>query len=161
MKRRFVDMLQNKRWVASGICVSRETGRDIFVFKELYFKVKFIWSSAISIVQLLIWSFIVIFRPSMSYGTMLRDNRFVDSRELIFATTEELVKKLGGTKNINKVVLIFVYILVIVLWGICFDSWHKWLVWLGVDCKQRYCSGEMYAFHSALGVRSVSQWTCH
>lgn len=39
----------------------------------------------------------------MSYGTMLRDNRFVDSRELIFATTEELVKKLGGTKNINKV----------------------------------------------------------
>jgi len=44
-------------------------------------------------------------RPSMSYGTMLRDGRFVDSRELIFATTEELVKKLGGTKNINKVLI--------------------------------------------------------
>ncbi|ODM91016.1 Acetyl-CoA carboxylase [Orchesella cincta] len=43
--------------------------------------------------------------PSMSYGTMLRDSRFVDSRDLIFATTEELMKKLGGTRNINKVLI--------------------------------------------------------
>ncbi|ODM98808.1 Acetyl-CoA carboxylase, partial [Orchesella cincta] len=45
------------------------------------------------------------YRPSMSYGTMLRDSRFVDSRDLIFATTEELMKKLGGTRNINKVLI--------------------------------------------------------
>ncbi|CAL8094886.1 unnamed protein product [Orchesella dallaii] len=30
---------------------------------------------------------------------------FADSRDLIFATTEELVKKLGGTKIINKVLI--------------------------------------------------------
>ena len=39
----------------------------------------------------------------MSYGTMMRDARFPDARDVTVATPEELVKKLGGTKVINRV----------------------------------------------------------
>ena len=46
----------------------------------------------------------VCYRPSMSYGTMVRDARFPDSRDVTVATPEELVRKLGGTKVINKVI---------------------------------------------------------
>ena len=40
----------------------------------------------------------------MSYGTMLRDQRYADSRDVTVATPEELVKKFGGTKVINRVI---------------------------------------------------------
>lgn len=40
----------------------------------------------------------------MSYGTMLnKDGRLVDGPGMTVASTEELVKKLGGTRNINRV----------------------------------------------------------
>jgi len=40
----------------------------------------------------------------MSYGTMLKETRSLnDPHGMTVATTEELVKKLGGTKNINRV----------------------------------------------------------
>ncbi len=38
----------------------------------------------------------------MSYGTMLKD-KSVDGHGMTVATTEELIKKFGGTKNINRV----------------------------------------------------------
>ncbi|ODN03712.1 Acetyl-CoA carboxylase 2 [Orchesella cincta] len=41
----------------------------------------------------------------MTYHVFWNDAAFVDSRDLIFATTEELMKKLGGTRNINKVLI--------------------------------------------------------
>ncbi|XP_021953724.1 acetyl-CoA carboxylase isoform X2 [Folsomia candida] len=45
-------------------------------------------------------------RPSMSYGTMLnKDGRLVDGPGMTVASTEELVKKLGGTRNINRVLI--------------------------------------------------------
>jgi len=44
-------------------------------------------------------------RPSMSYGTMLRDNRNGDGKDVTVATPEELVKKFGGNKVINRVLI--------------------------------------------------------
>ncbi|CAG7704187.1 unnamed protein product [Allacma fusca] len=45
-------------------------------------------------------------RPSMSYGTMIMDPRFPDSRDTtVVATPEELVRKLNGTRVINRVLI--------------------------------------------------------
>jgi len=39
----------------------------------------------------------------MSYGTMLRENRHSQTRDVTVATPEELVRKFGGNKVINRV----------------------------------------------------------
>lgn len=44
------------------------------------------------------------FRPSMSHGTGLGQMRNLD-RDFLLATTEEFVKRFGGTRAINKVLI--------------------------------------------------------
>lgn len=42
----------------------------------------------------------------MSYGTMLKDKGHGEGNGMTVATTEELVKKLGGNRNINRVIIV-------------------------------------------------------
>lgn len=44
----------------------------------------------------------------MSHGTGLGENRYQE-RDFALATTEEFVKRFGGTRVINKVIIYFFY----------------------------------------------------
>lgn len=52
--------------------------------------------------------FLSIYRPSMSHGTGLGQDRYQE-RDFVLATTEEFVKRFGGTRVINKVINFVLY----------------------------------------------------
>lgn len=85
----------------------------------------------------------------MSHGTGLGLDRHQE-RDFILSTTEEFVKRFGGTRVINKVSLLS-------LPPTLLKFLKKFSVHSGADRQQWHCRRQVYAFHPSMVVRDVQE----